>query len=120
MELDYKQTTKFLLDSANIAEDMSEEQLSTIGMKVVLEYDMDKQSREDWEHKMEESMKLALQVVESKSFPWTGASNVKFPLITIAALQFHARAYPALIPGKDIVKCRVNGANRWRRCLLRS
>lgn len=111
MELDYKQTTKFLLDSANIAEDMTEEQLDIIGQKVVLEYDMDKQSRDDWEQKMDESMKLALQVVEAKSFPWTGASNVKFPLITIAALQFHARAYPALIPGKDIVKCRVNGAD---------
>ena len=109
MELDYKQGTAFLLSSPNIADDMDEQQLTTIGTKVVREYDMDKESRQDWEHKMDESMKLALQVVEQKSFPWAGASNVKFPLITIAALQFHARAYPALITGTDIVKCRVNG-----------
>ena len=109
MELDYKQGTAFLLSSPNIADDMDEQQLTTIGEKVVREYDMDKESRQDWEHKMDESMKLALQVVEQKSFPWAGASNVKFPLITIAALQFHARAYPALITGTDLVKCRING-----------
>ena len=90
---------------------MENTDLTHIGERVVLEFSMDQESREDWSHKMDESMKLALQVVETKSFPWAGASNVKFPLITIAALQFHARAYPALIPGKDIVKCRVNGAD---------
>ena len=109
MELDFSATTKELLSTANIAELMDDVQLTTIGEKVVREYNMDKESRQDWEYKMDESMKLALQVVEQKSFPWAGASNVKFPLITIAALQFHARAYPALITGTDIVKCRVNG-----------
>jgi len=111
MELDFVSTTAKLLSHPNIAEMMDDVQLTTIGLKVVQEFDMDKESRQDWEYKMDESMKLALQVVEQKSFPWAGASNVKFPLITIAALQFHARAYPALIPSKDIVKCRVNGAD---------
>jgi len=111
MELDFISTTAKLLSHPNIAEMMDDVQLTTIGLKVVQEFDMDKESRQDWEYKMDESMKLALQVVEQKSFPWAGASNVKFPLITIAALQFHARAYPALIPSKDIVKCRVNGAD---------
>ena len=108
MELDFTADSETLMSTANIAEMMTDEQLDTIGQRVVLEYDMDRQSRETWEKKMEDSMKLALQVVEQKSFPWPNSSNVKFPLITIAALQFHARAYPALIPGKDLVKCRVN------------
>lgn len=111
MELDFTARTSELLSHPNIAELMDEGTLVTIGEMVVREFEMDKESRIDWEYKMDESMKLALQVVEQKSFPWAGASNVKFPLITIAALQFHARAYPALIPGKDIVKCRINGAD---------
>ena len=108
MELDFKADLNELMQSPNIAEMMDEESLITIGQRTVLEYEMDRQSRQEWEKRMEDSMKLALQVVEQKSFPWPNSSNVKFPLITIAALQFHARAYPALIPGKDIVKCRVN------------
>jgi chaperonin GroES len=47
--------------------------------------------------------------MEPKTSPWVGASNVKFPLVTIAALQYQARAYPALIPDTSIVKCRVLG-----------
>ncbi|MCI0526870.1 MAG: hypothetical protein L0Y56_05380, partial [Nitrospira sp.] len=40
---------------------------------------------------------------------WCGNSNIKFPLITIAALQYHARAYPALVSGTDLVRCRALG-----------
>ena len=67
------------------------------------------ESRSAWEKRTEDAMKLALQVAEAKSFPWPGASNVKFPLITIAALQFHARSYPVLINGETPVQCRVIG-----------
>ena len=110
MELEYKAKLKDLMAMANIAEVLGEPDLLAIGSRVVADYTRDKQSRAEWEIRMANAMKLALQVVEAKSFPWPNAANIKFPLITIAALQFHARAYPALIPGKDIVKCIV-GAN---------
>ena len=58
---------------------------------------------------MEAATKLALQLVEPKSYPWEGAANVKFPLLTIAAMQFAARAYPALVKAPDLVKFRVQG-----------
>lgn len=70
---------------------------------------IDENSRIDWVKRTSDSMKLALQVVEQKSFPWAGASNVKFPLVTIAALQFHSRSYPLLVSSPDVVKMRVVG-----------
>lgn len=97
-----------ILASDNLVNDLDDEELEEIGIKVVKDYDLDKTSRLDWEQRTEESMKLALQVAEAKSFPWPNASNVKFPLITIAALQYHARAYPTLIPTSSIVKCKIN------------
>ncbi|KKL06100.1 hypothetical protein LCGC14_2599410, partial [marine sediment metagenome] len=45
-------------------------------------------------------------VSEPKSYPYKKASNVKFPLLTIAAMQFQARAYPALVKAPDLVKFR--------------
>jgi chaperonin GroES len=105
--------TKLKLDDLvacpNIAELLDEQDLQKIGYDVVKEFETDLMSRSAWEKKTEESMKLALQVAEAKSFPWAGASNVKFPLITIAALQYHARSYPVLIDGDQPVKCRVIG-----------
>src|SRR3990167_3860023 len=94
-----------ILVSENLAEDLSEEELSTLGIETVKNYEKDRTSRYEWEQRNEEALKLALQVVEPKSFPWPNAANIKFPLITIAALQYHARAYPALIPGVNVLKC---------------
>ncbi|MCR5876942.1 hypothetical protein [Phenylobacterium sp. J367] len=54
-------------------------------------------------------MKLALQTKEEKSYPWPKASNIKFPLISTAAIQFNARAYPAMIDGPNIVKGAIKG-----------
>jgi len=76
---------------------------------VVEGYKRDKQTRAAWERRNEAGMDLALQVQKAKTFPWPDCSNIAFPLVTIAALQFHARAYPTLIQGPEIVQCRVVG-----------
>jgi chaperonin GroES len=98
-----------LVASPNIAELLDDRDLIKIGQDVVKGFEADLLSRSAWERKTEESMKLALQIAEAKSFPWPNASNVKFPLITIAALQYHARSYPVLVDGETPVKCRVIG-----------
>ena len=85
------------------------QELVDIGMKVCEEYRSDLASRADWEKRYEQALKLACQTVEAKTFPWRNAANIKFPLLTTAAIQFSARAYPALLPGKNIVSCRVTG-----------
>jgi len=54
-------------------------------------------------------MDLALQIQKDKTFPWPDCANVAFPLVTIAAMQFHARAYPAIVGSEDVVKCTVLG-----------
>lgn len=109
MELETQLEISTIVNSPNVAELLSEDDLRTIGNRVYDEWIIDKSSREPWEEKMADAFKLALQVMDEKTFPWPGASNVKFPLVTIAAIQFHSRAYPALIPGPEVVKCKVYG-----------
>ena len=98
-----------IVELPNIAEVLDDQTINTISYNVWKGYQADKESRSAWEKRTEDAMKLALQVAEAKSFPWPGASNVKFPLITIAALQFHARSYPVLINSETPVQCRVYG-----------
>lgn len=83
--------------------------LAELGSKVVCDFDADDFSRKKWMDRNEEWMKLATQVVEKKTFPWEGAANVKYPLLSTAALQFSARAYSSLLPSLDIVKAKVIG-----------
>ena len=105
-------TTEQLIYEPNIADLLTEAELVALGLQVVQDFETDLESRSAWEKRMEASMKLALQVVEAKNFPWPNASNIKFPLVTIAALQYHARSYPTLINGDTPVKCRVIGEDQ--------
>jgi chaperonin GroES len=98
-----------LINMPNIATELDDSKLAEIGMKVVREYEIDKNSRAEWEAKMSKAMDLAMQVAEAKTFPWPGAANVKYPLLTTAAIQFAARAYPAIVQGADVVKGKVVG-----------
>ena len=99
-----------LVQSTNLATNLDEDTLTKIGNEVVEGYNDDKQSRSEWEKKAKEYFELALQVAKEKSFPWPKASNVKFPLVSIAAMQFGARAYPTLVPSTGkIVQMRVLG-----------
>ena len=75
--------------SDNIAELLSEDELGRLGAKVSEEYDIDVVSRSEWTSRNEKAMKLAKQVVESKTYPWPKASNIKYPLITVAAIQYN-------------------------------
>ena len=100
-----------LITSINIADKLDDDVLQEIGTEVVRGYDVDIQSRQEWETQTNEWMKLALQVSEEKTYPWPKAANVKYPLLTTAALQFGSRAYPSLVPSFDVVKAKVIGVD---------
>ena len=97
------------VNSPNLCDRLSSEDLVAIGAWCSHQYDVDKESRDRWEKRNESAMDLALQVQKTKTFPWQGASNVVFPLVTVACLQFHARAYPSIVNGRSVVNCRVFG-----------
>lgn len=83
--------------------------LGAIGQRVVRHHEIDDASRSEWLKKSREAIKLATMVAEDKSYPWPNASNVVYPLMSTAAVQFAARAYPAIISGADVVKGTVFG-----------
>lgn len=89
--------------SKNLAEDLDEDTLTKIGSVCKNGFDADIQSRTHWEEKVKDWQDLAMQIQEEKSFPWAGAANVKYPLLSTAAMQFAARAYPSLVPSNGQV-----------------
>lgn len=110
---DIQQHQKLLkyIDAVNIAEDLDDELLSQIGERVVKEYEIDDNSRSDWKNKTDQAMDLAMQVAKEKQFPWPKAANVIWPLMTTASIQFAARAYPAIVQNRNVVKGVVIGSD---------
>jgi chaperonin GroES len=103
------QFTNFI-ESVNLAEKLDKDKLRTIGREAKEGYEADCRSREEWERAACQWVDLAKLTVSQKTFPWPNASNVKYPLLATASMQFAARAYPSLIPSDGrIVKSRIIG-----------
>lgn len=99
-----------VIEEKNLAETMDEDDLKELAGQVSEGFEADLNSRKDWEKNIKEWTDLALQVREQKVWPWVGASNVKYPILSTASMQFNARAYPSLVPSTgNIVKCEVVG-----------
>jgi chaperonin GroES len=99
-----------LLQTKNIAETLDDDMLVKIGAECKAGFESDLLSREQWEKDLETWTKLAMQVKEEKTYPWVNASNVQYPILATASMQFAARAYPSLVPSDGkIVKSVVIG-----------
>ncbi len=96
----------------NLAEDLDDSERQKIADQAKREYVIDDESRSDWKGKYRDWLNFALQITAPKTYPWPNASNVIFPMITVAALQFNARAYPAIVQGRNVVKGTVIGDDR--------
>jgi len=97
----------------NLAEDLDEDTINKIGNACKRGFDADISSRIQWENNIKDWQKLALQIQDEKSWPWAGASNVKYPMLSTASMQFAARAYPSLVPSNgEIVKATVIGKDQ--------
>lgn len=102
-DLDQDIQNNRILLGTNLAKGMDEEDLLEISEQCRRGYQADRDSRSEWETEMEEWLRLANQIREPKSYPWPKASNIKYPMLSTAAMQFAARAYPSLVPANGQV-----------------
>jgi len=110
MDLEHKISfTKDVIDNPNLCSELDTRDIQTIGTSVWEGFVKDKQSRQRWEERNSAGMDLAMQIQQSKNFPWPNCSNIVFPLVSIAALQFSTRSYSQLIRGPEIYRYRVVG-----------
>lgn len=83
--------------------------LGALAQTCIRQYQIDDESRAGWLRRSKAAMDLAMQITKTKTFPWPNSSNIIYPLISIAAIQFQSRAYPQIISGPLIVKGSVVG-----------
>ncbi len=103
---------KSLLDNIpkiNIADDLTESQLVSIGSRVKRQYDEDLASMEDWIQANVNGIDLMRQEYSGKSFPWDNASNYKDPILTEASTIYGDKANLELLRAKDLLSCAIIG-----------
>lgn len=101
-----------LQESQNIVELLDEDVLYSVGSTVIKGFELDEDSRSEWKGTVDKAMAIAKQVIEPKSFPWPGASNIKFPLITQASIDYASRTMPEIIQSDKVVKASITGMDK--------
>jgi chaperonin GroES len=108
-------TVDQILQANNVLDILPDGEVTKIGQHCLREFENDLASRksndegQSWEQRYDRYLDVAMQVRKAKSFPWPNASNVKWPLLTTASIQFQARSYPVIVDGSNLVKGRVLG-----------
>jgi hypothetical protein len=95
--------------SANLAEQVSESALATLGGNLSGDIDNDKASRKDWEKAYTEGLKLLGLQMEERTEPWNGASGVFHPMITEAVVRFQAETITETFPAQGPVRTKIIG-----------
>ncbi len=103
------QLYKWAMESDNVADDLKQEELDELAMKCIREYEIDCDSRSDWERTADAALKAVGMDRQAKNYPWPNASNVKLPFLLEAVMQYNARSYPAIVSDNGIVKIRAVG-----------
>ncbi len=96
-------------EMGNAAELFESKELDDIAIKVKFDYDQDLTSCQDKFDELEKIMDMAMICAEQKSYPWNNASNVIYPLIANAAINFGANCYPEIIQDNEVVKAKIIG-----------
>ena len=94
----------------NLAENLSNEELSRLGNDLLAEYDANKSSRQEWEDAFTNGLELLGFSYSERSEPFRGATGVTHPLLSEAAVQFQAQAFNELLPPGGPVRTTVMGS----------
>ena len=94
---------------ANLAEDMSDTELQSLGQTLYDQYTEYKESRGDWEQSYREGLELLGFKYERRTEPFKGASGVNHPVLAEAVTQFQATAYKELLPSDGPVRTQILG-----------
>lgn len=106
---DVKLTIEDILKAENLCEILDENTQKEISQQVFSDYNNDLTSCASKMKELQEVMKLAMIISEQKTYPWVGASNIIYPLIANACVEFGATCYPEIIKDGQVVKAKVIG-----------
>tara|TARA_R100000655_G_scaffold106663_2_gene156192 strand:+ start:1786 stop:4203 length:2418 start_codon:yes stop_codon:yes gene_type:complete len=94
---------------ANLAEYISEKDLSFIGHELVSAFEADKDSRSDWERTYTEGLDNLGLKIEERTEPWSGACGVYHPLLSEAVVRFQSQAITEIFPAAGPVRTSIVG-----------
>lgn len=89
--------------SENIAELLSEDDLKKYAVEVMDSYETDEKSCNEYHNEIMDLIELTKQPKGRKTYPFDGASNMRYPLLIQSAMKFAAFAMPSFVNNGRVV-----------------
>jgi len=110
VEIDIEKAEPSIDDfDANLAEYLSEGELSSMVNDLDGDIDNDRNSRKEWEKAYVTGLKLLGLQIEERTEPWDGASGVFHPMITEAVVRFQSETITETFPAMGPVRTKIVG-----------
>ena len=93
----------------NLAEHMSENELSLMAGELIDAYEDDVSSRKDWIQTYVDGLDLLGMKLEERTEPWAGACGVTHPLLAEALVKFQSETIMETFPAAGPVKTKIIG-----------
>lgn len=90
-------------EEVNLAEDLEEEELSTIAGDCCKSFEDDLDSRSEWEEMHAKYLDIYFQKDAPQIPPWDNSSEESIPILAEAINQFQSRTYKAFFPNRYFV-----------------
>jgi hypothetical protein len=95
---------------ANLAEEMDEGALATVGSELLELVTADIDSRKDWADTFVKGLEVLGLKYEERTEPWSGACGVYSTVLTEAAIRFQSESIMETFPAQGPVKTQIIGA----------
>ena len=84
--------------NVNLAENMGEDELTSIADDLINSFNSDDDSRTEWKKTYEDGLNLLGLKIEERTEPWDGACGVYHPLLSEAVVRFQSEAITETFP----------------------
>ena len=95
--------------NANLAEELTDDQMAMLAGDLIGEFDEDISSRKDWIQTYVDGLELLGMKVEDRTEPWPGACGVYHPLLSEALVKFQAETMMETFPASGPVRTQIVG-----------
>ena len=93
----------------NLAENIPDSVLATLGSELVEDFTSDVDSRKDWIQTYVDGLELLGLKIEERSEPWEGACGVYHPILAEAVVKFQAETIMETFPASGPVRTQIIG-----------